>query len=123
MMAALAGKVQMTPQLRQYLKDQVLVYKRKYVNCTWKDVLAFCKEGDQGGFNLNYIKGDTLKKFILYQMKKFDEEGNLKRRVGSGGGGKLPREKVEEIKRNIVNKKWPSSRKTVSETQVHLGKS
>ena len=65
----------------------------------------------------------TLKKFILYQMKKFDEEGNLKRRVGSGGGGKLPREKVEEIKRNIVNKKWPSSRKTASETQVHLGKS
>ena len=108
----------MTPELRQYLKDQVLVFRRKYRNCTWQQILTFCKEGDQGGFNLNYIKPDSLKKFLLYQMKKFDEEGNMKRRAGSGGTNKLPREKVEDIKTNIANKKWPSTRKTASETQV-----
>ena len=85
--------------------------------------MAFCKEGDQGGFNLDAIRPDTLKKFMQYQMKKFVEEGNMKRRVGSGGTNKLPRRKVEEIKEHIVNKKWPSTRKTASETQVHLGKS
>ena len=109
----------MTPEMRQYLKDQVLVYMRKYNNCTLEDLMAFCKEGDQGGFNLDAIRPDTLKKFMQYQMKKFVEEGNMKRRVGSGGTNKLPRRKVEEIKEHIVNKKWPSTRKTASETQVH----
>ena len=81
----------MTTQFKEWIKDQVKVYLRKYGNDrSLQEIKAFILEGDQGVFDLSLFPTSQINKFIRYQKAKIIEHGSLKD-LSSNNGGKSPK--------------------------------
>ena len=110
----------MTKQLREWLKEQVYVYLRKYgVDCSVADIKAFIMEGDQHGFDLSLFPHSQTFKFINYQKNKFIEHGSLKDLRVNNGRKPMDQRKVATIIQKASLKKFTgTSRKVGAEVGV-----
>ena len=103
--------MRMTNKLQDFLKSQIEVYARKFLNYA---VSEFILEGDQGVFD-TLFPTKQIWRFISDQLKKFRATGSLKKRKGQGKKP-LPQEKVDQIIQKATNKKFTgSSRKVAAE--------
>ena len=110
----------MTTQFKEWIKDQVKVYLRKYGNDrSLQEIKAFILEGDQGVFDLSLFPTSQINKFIRYQKAKIIEHGSLKDLSSNNGGKSLSQEKVAAIIEKARLKKFTgTSRKVGAEVGV-----
>ena len=105
----------MTPEQRAWLKEQIKVKMKREQNVSLKELKAWLKEDTS--VDWSQVNSKTFHSFAQRNREKFRNQGNLKRKPGSGGNGEISLRKVHQIRELAINKRFRGT-KTVAD---HLG--
>ena len=98
----------MTPEQRAWLKEQIQVKLKRDPNVNLKALKAWIKE--DASVDWTTINKNTFHSFVQSNREKFRNQGNLKRKPGSGGNGEISLRKAHQIRQLSLNQRFRGTR-------------